>query len=70
MEIATNRNARHTHHLWEKTNVSDVASPILRCVPSLPRTYAMTKSPKRTEIERENRDLAIRSALDRQPWDT
>lgn len=53
MEIAANRNARHTHHLWEKTNVSDVASPILRCVPSPPCTYAMTKSPKRTEIERE-----------------
>lgn len=53
MEIATDRNARDTHQLWEKTNVSDVASPILRCVPSPPFTYAMTKSPKRPEIERE-----------------
>lgn len=62
MEIATDRNARDTHQLWEKTNVSDVASPILRCVPSPPFTYAMTKSPKRPEIEREKWELAIRSA--------
>lgn len=53
MEIATDRNARDTHQLWEKTNVPDVASPILRCVPSPPFTYAMTKSPERPEIERE-----------------
>lgn len=62
MEIATNQNARDTRHLWEKTNVSDVASPILRCVPSPPRTYAVTKSPKLTEIERDNRELSTRSA--------